>query len=112
MKFFISQPMAGLKDSEILEKRNEIIALIKEKYPDAEIIDSFSKSEDIVDRGRVAMLGHSIMLMWDADYVFMCNGWMRSNGCVIENEVASRYNIKRVYEHEFREKKDDTVYWR
>lgn len=100
MKWFISQPMAGMTDEEILARRNEIIALIKSMRhnEDVEIIDSFTKSEEIVGKGRIAMLGDSIMLMKDADIVFFAKGWNHSAGCNVEHEVCVQYHIRRIYE--------------
>lgn len=103
MKIFISQPMNGLKDSQILEKRAEMIRLLTDHYGEGiEIIDSFTKSEDVIGRGRVAMLGDSIMKMWDADIVLFCDGWSGSAGCTVEYEVCSRYDIKRIYEYDLK----------
>lgn len=115
MRFFISQPMAGLSDADILKKRNEIIGVLKEKFgDDIEIIDSFTKSETIVDRGRVAMLGHSIMMMWNADVVIFCDGWSQSSGCMIEHQVCTKYDISRIYESELMlsDTSEDVVFWR
>lgn len=42
MKIFISQPMRGKTDEEILEERTKAIDIAKERYhADVEIIDSF-----------------------------------------------------------------------
>lgn len=100
MKYFISQPMAGLTDEEILARRSQIIQLIKEMRPNenVEIIDSFTKSEEIVGKGRIAMLGDSIMKMRDADVVFFAVGWDKSPGCKVEHEVCVQYHIRRLFE--------------
>lgn len=100
MKYFISQPMAGLTDEEILVRRGQIIQLIKAMRPNenVEIIDSFTKSEEIQGRGRIAMLGDSIMKMYDADVAFFAKGWERSAGCKVEHEVCVQYQIRRLYE--------------
>jgi len=100
MKWFISQPMAGMTDEQILARRNEIIDLIKSMRhnEEVEIIDSFTKSEEIVGKGRIAMLGDSIMLMKDADVVFFANGWEKSAGCNVEHEVCVQYHLRRIYE--------------
>lgn len=99
-KVFISQPMAGMTDAEILERRKELIELVKHKYADEEIevIDSFTKSEEIVGKGRIAMLGDSISLMADADIVIFAKNWRKSKGCMVEHEVCVQYRIMRIYE--------------
>lgn len=100
LKVFISQPMAGFTDAQILEKRNQLIQIIKSKFDkfNIEVIDSFEKSEEIVGAGRIAMLGHSIMLMKDADIVFFARNWRKSAGCCVEHEVCVQYKIRRLYE--------------
>lgn len=122
MKVFISQPMAGLTDEQILERRNECIQKLKDWYGEDKIdpIDSFTKSESIVDGGRIVMLGHSIQLMADADTVFFAKGWDTSKGCIVEHEVAKQYNIGCIYEEYFGDPskaketyhQQDTTYWR
>lgn len=100
MKVFISQPMAGLTDAQILKRRNEIIAKTQEWFKDQEIefIDSFTKSEEIAGRGRIAMLGDSIALMRDATICVFAKGWQKSPGCKVEHEVCVQYTIQRLYE--------------
>lgn len=122
MKVFISQPMAGLPDEQILERRNECIQKLKDWYGEDKIepIESFEKSEEIVARGRIAMLGHSIQLMHDADIVFFASGWEKSAGCNVEHEVCEQYNIGAIYEDYFGDPskpretyhQQDTTYWR
>ena len=100
IKVFISQPMAGLTDKEILERREQLIEMTKHWFRDdtLEFIDSFTKSEDIVGRGRIAMLGDSIAMMCDADLAVFARGWDKSAGCKVEHEVCVQYNIRRMYE--------------
>lgn len=99
MKVFISQPMHGKTDEEILSTREFNIHMIKLQLPtyaDAEFIDSFTKPEEIVGN-RIKMLGHSIMQLADADVVIFLPGWKDSNGCLVEFEVCQRYGIKTVF---------------
>lgn len=100
MNVFISQPMAGLTDEQILARRNQLIEKIKSWFPNNEIdvIDSFTKSEEICGRGRIAMLGDSIAMMRDADTVVFADGWEKSPGCNVEHEVCVQYHIHRLYE--------------
>lgn len=91
MVVFISQPMSGKSDAEILTVREEVKAVIREKYGDnVFIIDSFIKS----NRSPVYMLGTSISLMSHADIVVFANGWENSRGCKIEHQVAESYGIE------------------
>ena len=111
MKVFISQPMHGLSEEFILNRMNDLFALVKEKYPDAELIDNYTKPQEIVNKGRLAMLGDSIALMADADIVLFADGWMGANGCVIENIVALRYHIRIIYEAQLRPKPVEAEYY-
>lgn len=116
LKVFISQPMAGLTDEEILERRNQIIEMTKQWFRDdtLEFIDSFEKSEDIRGRGRIAMLGDSIAKMYDANVVVFGKGWKNSSGCKVEHEVCVQYNIRRMYEDgmkSFIDHSNQAVFW-
>lgn len=91
MKVFISQPMLGRSNEEILAERNQVAA----RFPDAEIIDSFFKDVPHSDN-PLWYLGEAIKLMGEADAVYFCKGWKHSRGCKIEYECAVAYG-KPVY---------------
>ena len=99
MKIFISQPMNGRTDEDILAKRESLIALAKEKYGEVEVIDSFTKDPDLEAKGQIAMLGHSIGMMADADLVVFAKDWTRARGCRVEQQVAKQYEIPILFEH-------------
>ena len=94
MKVFISQPMNGKTDMEIELERERAISRIKEKWPDAEIIDSYF-ADYKPSTGNVALkyLAKSLELMADADVVWFCPGWERTRGCSIENHCAVAYDL-------------------
>ena len=97
MKVFISQPMNGKSDEEIIYERNSIIDLIKTKFgQDTEIIDSFVQGVPY-NAKPLWYLGKSIELMSDADIVFFAKGWGDARGCYIENQCALEYNIPAYY---------------
>lgn len=100
MNVFISQPMAGLTDEEILKRRNELIEMISTKFKGEtiQVIDSFHKPDELVKKGRIAMLGHSISMMYNADIVVFATGWDKSPGCRVEHEVCVQYKLMRFYE--------------
>lgn len=91
-KVFISQPMNGLSDRAIRERRAPIIqAYKKHGY---EVIDS------VLNMGpgsAIEYLAESIKLMNDADEVFMMKGWEKARGCKIEHEVAVSYGKEVLY---------------
>ena len=99
MKVFISQPMNGKSDEEILKERNKIIHLLKERHgEDVEILDSFF--EDYVpspsineDRVGLKYLSKSLEILADADLVVFAPGYKEARGCLIEYECAKAYGI-------------------
>lgn len=106
MKVFISQPMTGLTEEEILTTRNKNIEKIKKSFEDTEIIESyFSKDyreflESMYDDNRnwsIYYLGMALQQLSYADLVWMCEGWENSTGCHIEQDCAEEYGIKVLY---------------
>lgn len=100
MKVFISQPMNGKTDKEILEAREHIIGLVRNKYgEDAEIIDSFFDDYK-PDEGNIPLkyLAKSIEMLADADLAVFGNGWSSAGGCSIELQCATNYGIPVVYQ--------------
>ena len=97
MKIFLSQPMSGKTDKQIrLERDNAKVYLKYLSYgEDIELIDSVFD----LDEGThpLVYLGKSIELMADADIVCFMDGWGMARGCIIEHEVALKYNLKRKY---------------
>ena len=95
MKVFISQPMAGRTDEDILQEREEILKCLQKRYPDKEItvINSFFECDIQSRRPNVRMLGMSIELLAEADLMVQAPNWFCANGCNVENLVASEYDI-------------------
>lgn len=92
-KLFISQPMNGKTDEEILKEREHAIELAKRYLgEDVVIIDSFFQSAP-VDAKPLWFLGKSIELLSTADVVYFANGWKEARGCRIEHECAKEYGI-------------------
>ncbi len=91
IKLFISQPMRGRSDEEIIAEREYAKAaaerILKE---DVEVIDSFFQG---VDMKPLEYLGESLKLLAGADWVWFCDGWDEARGCRIENTYAREYGI-------------------
>lgn len=99
MKLFISQPMAGKTDKEILDERERVIRNVKELFPDKEIEEIKSFFEDAPhDATPLWYLGESIKLLGQADIAYFCKDWEKYRGCCIEHECCVRYSIKHVEE--------------
>lgn len=92
-KLFISQPMNGKTDEEIIHERQIAIrrakAVLKE---DVEIIDSFFEKSSI-RRQSCLVLSQAIKLLSKADIAYFAVGWDKARGCKIEHEVCVQYGI-------------------
>lgn len=101
-KVFISQPMRGLTNEEILKEREKIKKNIKDIIEeDVEIIDSFLEDYpgEINKHIPVWYLGKSIQLLSQADIVYFGGNWKNARGCQIEHEIAIKYEIKIIEEN-------------
>lgn len=94
MRVFISQPMNGKTDEEILRERDEAIKEIKKNISDdIEVIDSFFQSAPF-DARPLYFLGKSLELLSTADIAYFCRGWDLARGCRIEHQCCLEYGIK------------------
>ena len=92
-KVFISQPMNGKTDEEILEVRNKAIESASELLgEEVEVIDSFFKDAPH-EAKPLWFLGKSLELLSTADVAYFAKGWEKARGCKIENECAIAYGI-------------------
>lgn len=99
---FISQPMRGLTDDEILANRNKAINEAKLHFAEDDnivVIDSFLKDYDPGTTKCTALmyLGKSLQLMSNADAVCFAPGWEDARGCRIEHECAKEYGKHLIY---------------
>ena len=96
-KLFISQPMRGLTDEEILKTREEICIKAEKTIGEpVELIQSFFEDFKPIGNIPVAYLGKSISLLAEADVAYFGDGWKDARGCKIEHEVAVQYGIDRI----------------
>ena len=95
-KLFISQPMRGKTDKEILDERETAIkeaeAVLKEPV---EVIDSFFQSAP-ADAKPVWFLGKSLEFLSNADIAYFASGWNEARGCKIEHDACVAYGIKTI----------------
>lgn len=92
-KLFISQPMRGKTNAEILAERQRALEIAEETLGEKlELIDSFfdrtPKAED-----ALYCLAKSLELLAGADVAFFAKGWETARGCKIENLCATEYGI-------------------
>jgi len=101
-KVFISQPMNGLSDSQIIKERKRVIEKLYDmgyKQEELTIIDTFIK-DTAPDNVNPALwyLGKSLELLADADIAVFAKGWEDARGCLIEFECAVEYGISYICE--------------
>lgn len=95
-KLFISQPMKGKSDEEILAVREQAIKEARKLMREPiEVIDSFFQSAP-ANAKPLWFLGKSLELLADADVAYFAEGWQDARGCRIEHECAKEYGIDRI----------------
>lgn len=93
-RLFISQPMRGKSDEEILRTREKAIESVKRNLEtdEVEVIDSFFQNAP-ADARPLWFLGKSLELLSTADVAFFAKDWEDARGCRIENLCAIEYDI-------------------
>ena len=92
-KIFISQPMNGLTDEEILEERTALICCAEKRLG-----EPVKALETIFDLGPNAKpleyLARSIEYLAKADVAVFAPLWEEARGCRIEHQCAVDYGVK------------------
>lgn len=92
-KLFISQPMRGKSDEEILKEREKAIKSAEVQVGESvEVIDSFFQAAP-ADAKPLWFLGKSLELLANADVAYFAKGWAEARGCKIEHACAVEYGI-------------------
>lgn len=95
-KLFISQPMNGKTQEQILSERNLAVAKAKEIIgEDVEVIDTFY-TDLPSDAKPLDYIARSISDLARADVAYFAAGWQEARGCRIEHECAVGYGIYRI----------------
>lgn len=96
-KLFISQPMKGKSDAEILAEREAAINSAEKRFNEPiEVIDSFFLGAPI-EAKPLWFLGKTLELLADADVACFAKGWEGARGCRLEHQCAIEYEIDRMY---------------
>ena len=92
---FISQPMLGRTDEEVLAERDEAIKVVKAKYPDKEIevLETYFQEEKPDYANDLYYLANSLVKMATAHLVVFVSKWENARGCIVEHICAEKYNI-------------------
>ena len=93
-RLFISQPMRGKTDEEILLTRAKAVESARNFLgEEVEVIDSFFQNTPNMENKGLWCLGESLKLMATADVVYFAKDWDQYRGCRIENLCAIEYGI-------------------
>lgn len=93
-KVFISQPMNGKTEEEILKEREKAFRKVKEWLPNEEIVAMDSTILTTPPEGvneDLWRLGKALQIMAGADVVYFARGWGNARGCTIEHDCAAAY---------------------
>lgn len=113
---FISQPMTGKSEEEILATRQKEIDKIHQLF-DADGVEINIIASYIDDATRkhfqkytsdninwdIFWLSQSLERLAMADMIWLCEGWEYSKGCNVELECAIQYGLVVVYPEYIRE---------
>lgn len=112
---FISQPMTGLCEEEILATRraerekiykffdnDNVEVTIVDSYIDDDIRSAFQGCRIDIINWDVYWLSQSLQKLAMADVLWLCDGWEYSKGCEVELMCAELYDIDVIYPEERR----------
>jgi hypothetical protein len=95
-KLFISQPMRGKSDEEIIRERQKAIVKAKEHMgEEVEVLETFF-SDFKANAKPLEYLAESIKYLAQADVAYFMPGWENARGCRIEHLCAVEYGINRI----------------
>lgn len=96
-RLFVSQPMRGKTQEEIIEARDKAVKklslILDEEF---EVVDSYfteDEPKDVKNSG-VYWLGKSLELLSECDLVLFIGDWMSYRGCVVEYDACINYGIE------------------
>jgi hypothetical protein len=94
-KIFVSQPMKGKTQDEILSERGKALEQLKNTIGEFELIDTYFKD---FDGNRLQFLGKSISEgLALADTALFIGDWENFDGCRCEQFIAAQYKVPCLY---------------
>ena len=89
MKIIISQPMRGKTEKQIKDEREYLVKQLQDEGHEVleTVFDDF-----VCYESPIAYLARSIEFLDKADAVVFMKGWENARGCIIEHEIALKYN--------------------
>ena len=112
LNIFISQPMHGLSEREILAERDRIEEVLHKLFPNDELEFLSGYTSEAVHfqdetQERIYRLGCSIATMAESDYVFFPCGFMNAEGCRLEWNTCNMYNRQHIKEFQISQEHKD-----
>lgn len=103
---FISQPMTGLSNEQIVADREQAYIIIREYFK--EVFDFKLINNLMFDEGRLKLeyLGDDIKFMAPAQLCFFIGDYETHRGCLVEEFVAKSYGIPCIYEKDLMSRED------
>ena len=89
---FISQPMGGKTNDEIMNERAKATRVLLDKYGPFQLLDTFFM-ERVGTGTPLEYLGESIKYLSQADLAVFCPGWDKHAGCRVERACCMEYSI-------------------
>ena len=99
IKVFVSCPMKGLDREQIIKVQKDTFDKFVNEYGiksiDYQLMDTCMNLNVPSDIPNTSLyyFGHSIVLMSEANLVLFAVGWKDARGCVLEHEIATKYDI-------------------
>lgn len=96
-RLFVSQPMRGKTQEEIIKERNEAVKELSSRLNEEfEVVDSYfteDEPKDVKNSGAY-WLGKSLELLSTCDLALFIGDWLNYRGCIVEHDVCIDYGIK------------------
>lgn len=103
-RIFLSQPMFGYTEDQLIENRLCAKNLLFSVYPDVVVVDGCVTVEEAsanmardLKFPELYFLGRSLQLLATCDLIAMMDGWEWSRSCVVQKIAAVNYNIPIMY---------------
>lgn len=100
-RLFVSQPMRGKTQEEIIEQRDKAIEKLSRRLNEGfEVAETYFTEDgpkDVKNSG-IYWLGKSLELLSECDLALFIGNWYNYRGCEIEYRVCEKYGIEMEYD--------------
>lgn len=99
MNIFVSMPMNGKTDEEIIAKMQEVEKKFN-KDNVGYVVCGYTDTTDMVNVPHIFVncLSEAIKRMSYCDVVYFVDGWQTARGCQIEHDICMEYDIPMMFE--------------